>query len=64
MLDAVHVFHLGIIIFNIFLEHTDAVPSSHAFKNIVVMERGPLHLQPFTSFIIVKFATSRVLSPH
>jgi len=64
MLNIVHVFHPGIIIFNIILEHIDAVTSSHTFKNIVVMESGTLHLQPFTSFIIVESVTSRVLFPH
>jgi len=51
MLNVVHVFHLGIVIFNIILEHIDAVPSSHMFKNIIVVESGPLHLQPFTSLL-------------
>ena len=51
MLNVVHVFHLGIIIFNIILEHIDAVPSSHMFKNTVVVGSGPLHLQPFTSLL-------------
>jgi hypothetical protein len=39
--------HLGIIIFSIIHEHFDAVPSSCMVKNIVVVQIGPLHLQPF-----------------
>jgi len=52
MLNAAHLFHLSIIIFNTNPKNIDHIFTSwHEFKNSITMEIGLLHLQTIHSHI-------------